>query len=79
MEPQASAAEKLEKEDVVVVGAKGVDFGVGCAGVEMLNAELIFEVGATGFDGEGLEKLKRSLEVFMVVCSGVGDVVVAKL
>jgi hypothetical protein len=31
---QASAAEKLEKEDVVVADAKGVDFGGGCAGVE---------------------------------------------
>jgi len=34
LEPQASAAEKLEKEDVVVADAKGVDFGGGCAGVE---------------------------------------------
>lgn len=65
---------------MVVVGAKGVDFGAGCAGVERLNAELMFEVGATDFGGEGLEKSNRSFETLVVVCLGAGgEVVVAKL
>ena len=80
LEPQASTVEKLEKEAVVIVGAKGNDFGTGCAGVERLNAELTLEVGAASFGGEGPEKSKRSFEALMVGCLGAGgDVVVAKL
>ena len=82
LEPQASAVDKFEKDVVVVAGARGVDFGAGCAGAERLKAELMVEVGgAAAFGGEGLEKSKRLLEVLVVVgCSGGGgDVVVAKL